>query len=125
MIPSINHRSEHICVLLNDTQLTADCWSAVDPDEGQRAYEAFKQIRELADEAMNRILMKLTFHRFPEIADEARGPYDNQMFSTDVDEDNFRDYARENDPPATWEECKILHPFCRDEWFKRGVLPTA
>lgn len=37
---------------------------------------------------------------------------------------DFRQYARENEPPPTWEDCEILHPFCRDEWHKLGKLPA-
>lgn len=53
----------------------------------------------------------------------ARGPYDTVMFRTDVDEEEFRQYARENSPPESREECNIMHPYCRDEWYKMGVLP--
>ncbi len=62
--------------------------------------------------------------KFPTIANEARGQFDEHLFRTDVDEQDYRQYARENDPPPTWEKCEILHPYCRDEWFKIGVLPT-
>ena len=57
------------------------------------------------------------------IADEARGSFDCQLFNPDVDEQSFREYARENDSPKTWEQCEIMHPYCRDEWFKLGKLP--
>jgi hypothetical protein len=62
--------------------------------------------------------------KFPTIANEARGQFDEHLFRTDVDEEAYRQYARENAPPPTWEKCEILHPFCRDEWFKLGTLPA-
>lgn len=62
--------------------------------------------------------------KFPNIADEARGKFDETLFRTDVDEDEYRAYARENAPPQTWEKCEILHPFCRDEWLRLGHLPA-
>ena len=58
-----------------------------------------------------------------DIATEARGSYDETMFCIDVDENDFRRHARENDPPDEWARCEMLHPFCRDEWFKLGKLP--
>ena len=61
--------------------------------------------------------------KFPNIADEARGNMDGILFSMDVDEQAFREYARENDPPPTWDKREILHPFCRDEWHRLGKLP--
>ena len=54
--------------------------------------------------------------KFPTIANEARGQFDEHLFRTDVAEEAFRQYARENGPPPTWEKCEILNPFCRDEW---------
>ena len=57
------------------------------------------------------------------IAPEARGRFDLTMFIAEVDEEDFREYARENEPPETWEECEVLHPFWRDEWFRLGKLP--
>lgn len=40
------------------------------------------------------------------------------------EEEEFRKYARENDPPdrASWE---IYHPVCREEWRKRGIFPSV
>ena len=61
--------------------------------------------------------------KFPNIADEARGSMDEHLFRTNVDELEYRQYARENAPPTTWEKCEILHPFCRDEWHRMGKLP--
>ena len=46
----------------------------------------------------------------------------NFMFRslTDEEEEQFRQHARENDPPAgtSW---SILHPVCQEEWRKRGL----
>ncbi len=41
---------------------------------------------------------------------------------TDKEEADFREYARENDPPhlAGW---ATYHPVCREEWRKRGIKP--
>ena len=63
--------------------------------------------------------------RFPNISYSARSKNDEFLFNPDVDEEAFRQYARENDPPVDWEDggLDLMHPFCRDEWFKRGVLP--
>ena len=48
----------------------------------------------------------------------------NPLFKslTDKEEELFRKYARENDPPklADWE---LYHPICREEWEKRGIRP--
>jgi hypothetical protein len=37
-------------------------------------------------------------------------------------EQEFREYARENDPLDinNWE---AYHPICREEWIKRGIKP--
>jgi hypothetical protein len=42
----------------------------------------------------------------------------------DEEEAQFRQYARENDPPedTSW---AILHPVCREEWVKRGLTPEG
>ena len=39
-----------------------------------------------------------------------------------AEEEDFRQYAREEDPPnlAQW---SVYHPVCRDEWYKRGIRP--
>ena len=39
---------------------------------------------------------------------------------TPVEVKEFRQYARDNDPPdmSKW---NLYHPVCRDEWNKRGV----
>lgn len=60
--------------------------------------------------------------KFPTISDEVRGQFDEVLFASDVDEEQFRQYSRDNDPPQDWEELEILHPFCRDEWFKLGKI---
>jgi len=58
------------------------------------------------------------------IAPDARGPYDlTGLFRSDVDELEFRQYARRNEAPSTREQCDICHPYCRDEWFRLGRLP--
>lgn len=40
----------------------------------------------------------------------------------DMDEQEFRQYARDNDPEdlSRW---SIYHPVCREEWEKRGIHP--
>jgi len=38
---------------------------------------------------------------------------------TDEEEEEFKKYAQENDPPATV-PAEILHPVCTHEWFLRG-----
>jgi hypothetical protein len=40
------------------------------------------------------------------------------------EEREFRNYARENDPPdmASWD---MYHPICREEWTSRGIGPVA
>ena len=43
---------------------------------------------------------------------------DEWMFRRDVSETLFRDWSRNNAPPATWDEARILHPYCRDEWLR-------
>lgn len=43
---------------------------------------------------------------------------------TDEEEENFRRYARENDPPMDPEDWSVLHPVCRDEWRKLGKGPS-
>jgi hypothetical protein len=58
------------------------------------------------------------------IAEEARGQYDNFLFNKDIEENPFREYARKNDPPPDWENCELMHPWCRDEWHKLGKLPS-
>lgn len=42
---------------------------------------------------------------------------------TSEEEEQFRDYARHNDPPqmSSW---NLYHPICRDEWQKRGIKPS-
>ena len=57
------------------------------------------------------------------IAPEARGPWDLTMFKSDVDEQEFRQYSRENPPRSRREDNDIFHPYCRDEWYRMGVLP--
>lgn len=57
------------------------------------------------------------------IADEARGPNDLNMFKADVNEEEYRQWARDNAPPDSRETCDIMHPYVRDEWFRMGVLP--
>lgn len=45
---------------------------------------------------------------------------------TDGDEENFRRYARMNNPPSTaFDEWVTYHPVCRDEWRKLGVAPEG
>lgn len=39
---------------------------------------------------------------------------------SDVEEEQFRDFARKNDPPRP-ESWEVYHPVCRDEWQKRGI----
>jgi hypothetical protein len=43
---------------------------------------------------------------------------------TDAEEEQFREYARENDPPngKSW---AVYHPVCREEWIKRGLAPVV
>jgi hypothetical protein len=38
------------------------------------------------------------------------------------EEQEFREYAIENDPPKL-EHWECYHPVCRDEWQKRGIKP--
>ena len=40
------------------------------------------------------------------------------------EEKQFRDYARDNEPPdmASWE---VYHPVCREVWTARGIGPEA
>ncbi len=38
------------------------------------------------------------------------------------EENEFRQYARENDPPNL-ERWEIYHPVCREEWEARGITP--
>ena len=41
---------------------------------------------------------------------------------TEEEEEDFREYARENSPDlAKWE---LLHPVCRAEWIRRGQGPV-
>ena len=43
---------------------------------------------------------------------------------TNEEEQEFREYARQNDPPDM--KCWTLyHPVCREEWMKRGIAPTT
>jgi hypothetical protein len=53
---------------------------------------------------------------------------DNPLFKslTLQEENEFREYARKNDPPyspssQSWE---VFHPVCREEWLKRGLTPN-
>ena len=39
-----------------------------------------------------------------------------------TEEEEFREYARENDPPKM-EDWECYHPVCREEWVKRGLMP--
>ena len=57
------------------------------------------------------------------IAADARGQFDDSLFNFPVDEEDFRQFARDNKPPPTWHECEIRHPYCRDEWHNLGQLP--
>ena len=41
----------------------------------------------------------------------------------EMEEESFRQWARENDPPSL-ERWEVYHPVCRDEWVKRGIIPT-
>ena len=43
---------------------------------------------------------------------------------TDQEELEFREYARDIDPPegTSWE---ILHPVCREKGFRRGLYPKV
>ena len=49
----------------------------------------------------------------------------NPLFKSlsDEEEQDFRRYAQENDPPNldSWD---IYHPVCREEWTKRGIGPS-
>jgi len=42
---------------------------------------------------------------------------------TDEEEEQFREYARNNDPPGvpSSERWWIFHPVCREEWENRGI----
>jgi hypothetical protein len=53
------------------------------------------------------------------------GPYDSYLFRklNAEEEEEFRQYARLNDPPS--ENWDIYHPVCRDEWEKRGLHPRS
>ena len=68
-------------------------------------------------------MMTTKQEKLAKLAPESRGTMDSTLFNMDVDEQSFREYARENDPPKTWEQVEIMHPYCRDEWFKLGKLP--
>jgi hypothetical protein len=52
------------------------------------------------------------------------GPQDGPLFRalTDQEEEEFREYARQNDPEdlSKWD---LYHPICREEWIKRGIKP--
>lgn len=61
--------------------------------------------------------------KLSKLAPESRGPFDNSLFNMDVDEEDFRQWARENDPPELFEDTEVLHPYVRDEWYRLGVLP--
>jgi hypothetical protein len=60
--------------------------------------------------------------KFPNISDKARGSADEYLFKTDVNEEEYREYARNHPSPdlARWD---IFHPYCRDEWIKMGIEP--
>lgn len=66
---------------------------------------------------------KASTFKFPDIADVIRSDADNFLFKADVNEEEYRQYARDNAPPDTWEQVCVMHPYCRDEWYKRGVCP--
>jgi hypothetical protein len=38
------------------------------------------------------------------------------------EEKQFRQYARENDPPDL-DDWELYHPVCREEWIARGIRP--
>lgn len=46
----------------------------------------------------------------------------NPMFNhlTDEQEEYFRRWARENNPP-NMQNWAVYHPVCRDEWRRRGI----
>jgi len=41
---------------------------------------------------------------------------------SDEEEEQFRDFARKNDP-AKLSHWEVYHPVCREEWLKRGIVP--
>lgn len=49
---------------------------------------------------------------------------DDPLFRSldDAEEEEFRDWARENDPPNSPNpDWSLYHPVCREEWVKRGL----
>lgn len=58
-----------------------------------------------------------------DIAPEVRGQFDDYLFDQKQDPEVFREWARNNPPEDTdWGVLQTTHPYCRDEWFKQGLI---
>jgi len=79
----------------------------------------------MSDEGFKEVMEEILFGDNPtEAFDNALKTGKIKMFRdlSPEEEQEFRQWARENDPPnlQSWE---IYHPVCRDEWMKRGIKP--
>ena len=79
----------------------------------------------MSDEGFKEVMEEIIFGDNPTQAlDNALKTGKIKMFRdlSPEEEQEFRQWARENDPPElkNWE---IYHPVCRDEWMKLGIKP--
>jgi hypothetical protein len=70
----------------------------------------------MSDEGFKEVMEEILF------GDNPTEAFDMFRDLSPEEEQEFRQWARENDPPnlQSWE---IYHPVCRDEWMKRGIKP--